>query len=252
MFGDRTDVVPLSGVYRYLRIYGKQRSVGNLWGYSIWETSAKGSRYHIADFDDDGVFDDIDQCLETPAGASVDSNGCEIISSDSDNDGVIDDLDNCPGTLINSIVDANGCAIINVNEVSSSTVQNDLDNDGEDDRLLVGGAASSQPGFTLYVFDPDLNQSGSICNGGCATNWPPLLTSDGIPSGVNNLGTITRDDGETQVTYNGRPLYFFINDTNPGDTNGHGAGGVWWAVPYSVTYVPLYDASTILEPPTRS
>ena len=82
MFGDRTDVVPLSGVYRYLRIYGKQRSVGNLWGYSIWETSAKGSRYHIADFDDDGVFDDIDQCLETPAGASVDSNGCEIISSD--------------------------------------------------------------------------------------------------------------------------------------------------------------------------
>ena len=251
LFGDRTDVVPLSGVYRYLRIYGKQRSVGNLWGYSIWETSAKGSRYHIADFDDDGVFDDIDQCLETPAGASVDSNGCEIISSDSDNDGVIDDLDNCPGTLINSIVDANGCAIINVNEVSSSIVQNDLDNDGEDDRLLVGGAASSQPGFTLYVFDPDLNQSGSICNGGCATNWPPLLTSDGIPSGVNNLGTITRDDGETQVTYNGRPLYFFINDTNPGDTNGHGAGGVWWAVPYSVTYVPLYDASTILEPPTQ-
>ena len=70
--------------------------VGNLWGYSIWETSAEGSRYHIADFDDDGVFDDIDQCLETPAGASVDSNGCEIISSDSDNDGVIDDLDNCP------------------------------------------------------------------------------------------------------------------------------------------------------------
>ena len=44
------------------------------------------------------------------------------------------------------------------------------------------------------------------------------------------LGTITRDDGSTQVTYNGWPLYYFHEDAAPGDTNGQGVGGVWFLV----------------------
>ena len=44
------------------------------------------------------------------------------------------------------------------------------------------------------------------------------------------LGTITRDDGSTQVTYNGWPLYYFQDDVAPGDTNGQGMEGVWFLV----------------------
>jgi predicted lipoprotein with Yx(FWY)xxD motif len=44
------------------------------------------------------------------------------------------------------------------------------------------------------------------------------------------LGTITRDDGAMQVTYNGWPLYYFADDTAPGDANGQGLGDVWFLV----------------------
>jgi predicted lipoprotein with Yx(FWY)xxD motif len=79
-------------------------------------------------------------------------------------------------------------------------------------------------GFSLYLFANDTAGSGtSACSGGCLTAWPPL-TAAGEPTageGVNGeLGTITRDDGTTQVTYDGLPLYFFASDTAPGDTNG--------------------------------
>ena len=79
-------------------------------------------------------------------------------------------------------------------------------------------------GFSLYFFANDEAGSGiSACGSGCIAAWPPLLV-DGEPSGdsgaTGELGTITRDDGTTQVTYNGLPLYFFVNDVAAGDTNG--------------------------------
>ncbi len=41
------------------------------------------------------------------------------------------------------------------------------------------------------------------------------------------IGTVTRDDGTTQVTYNGKPVYYFAGDQSAGQTNGQGIGGVW-------------------------
>lgn len=95
-------------------------------------------------------------------------------------------------------------------------------------------------GFSLYLFMQDTQNSGtSTCTDadGCTIEWPPLLT-DGDPvagEGVDAalLGTITRDDGSTQVTYNGWPLYLFEEDTAAGDTNGQGLdefGGLWFLV----------------------
>ncbi len=86
--------------------------------------------------------------------------------------------------------------------------------------VLVAGSN----GMTVYTFTKDVKDSGaSACTGGCITKWP-ALTGSGTPtagSGVTGtLGTITRDDGTTQVTYNGLPLYFFANDQAPGDANG--------------------------------
>jgi predicted lipoprotein with Yx(FWY)xxD motif len=81
-------------------------------------------------------------------------------------------------------------------------------------------------GMTVYTFAKDVKDSGkSACNTGCIDKWPALTVTAGTTptagAGVTGkLATITRDDGTTQVTYNGLPLYFFINDKAPGDANG--------------------------------
>ena len=57
---------------------------------------------------------------------------------------------------------------------------------------------------------------------------PEAMAGEGVD--VTLLGTITRDDGSTQVTYNGWPLYYFHEDMAAGDTNGQGVEGVWFLV----------------------
>ncbi|WP_371377976.1 fasciclin domain-containing protein [Thalassotalea aquiviva] len=97
-------------------------------------------------------------------------------------------------------------------------------------QILVGGQGSAKPGFSLYVFDNDLGSSGSVCNDACATNWPPVLVTDNDVSNIEGLSVVTRDDGSLQAAYLGRPLYYFINDTQAGDQNGQGVIDKWWLV----------------------
>jgi len=97
----------------------------------------------------------------------------------------------------------------------------------------LGEVLVNEDGMTLYLFTQD-TEGTSACTEGCATAWPPLIV-DGEPTAGNGaddalLGTITRDDGTTQVTYNGHPLYTYASDSEPGDTVGHGVGDVWYAV----------------------
>jgi predicted lipoprotein with Yx(FWY)xxD motif len=93
----------------------------------------------------------------------------------------------------------------------------------------VGEYLVAGNGFTLYTFAQDTNGS-STCNGGCAAKWPPLLQGGSLPAGVGgSLGIVAREDGQRQVTYDGKPLYFFAGDKAPGDTNGHGVGSIWFA-----------------------
>ena len=89
--------------------------------------------------------------------------------------------------------------------------------------VLVAG----KNGMTVYTFTQDVKDSGkSACTGSCLTTWPALTVAAGATptagSGASGkLGTFKRaDDGTTQVTYNGMPLYFFANDHAPGDANG--------------------------------
>jgi predicted lipoprotein with Yx(FWY)xxD motif len=84
-------------------------------------------------------------------------------------------------------------------------------------------------GMTVYVFDLDLQTPGqSSCNGECAQNWPPLIAPAGnLPSPYS---AIARQDGRSQLAYNGRPLYAYTGDSAPGQTNGDGLnafGGIW-------------------------
>lgn len=96
--------------------------------------------------------------------------------------------------------------------------------------MLVGGTNSSRPGLTLYVFDSDLGTSGSTCNDGCATTWPPVVVDDAEVNNIPGLSLIDRDDGSSQAAFKGRPLYFYANDTAAGDTNGQAVNGAWWQV----------------------
>ncbi len=100
-----------------------------------------------------------------------------------------------------------------------------LAKDGTLGDILVG-----KNGMTLYTYSKD-EANKSNCSGVCINNWPalepdgPLTAATGI-SGT--LGVITRDNGVSQVAYNGKPLYYWINDKKSGDTTGQGVGGVWF------------------------
>ena len=92
----------------------------------------------------------------------------------------------------------------------------------------VGGLGTvlvDSQGRTLYLFGADSGTK-SACSGACATAWPPLRDSGKPTAGsglnVSLLGTAPRSDGNSQVTYNGHPLYTFVMDQKPGDATGQG------------------------------
>lgn len=95
----------------------------------------------------------------------------------------------------------------------------------------LGQILSDEDGMTLYFFSRD-SRSTSTCEDGCLTNWPVFYTDDlRLDEGLDesDFAVITRDDGASQTTYKGWPLYYFANDNAPGDANGDGASEVWYA-----------------------
>lgn len=94
----------------------------------------------------------------------------------------------------------------------------------------LGPLLTDAQGWTLYIFTRDQPDM-STCTGQCAANWPPLtIEGDPVvpPDLPGTVGVVVRPDGARQVTYNGMPVYYFAGDAQPGETNGHGAGGVWF------------------------
>lgn len=89
------------------------------------------------------------------------------------------------------------------------------------------GVLTGPNGMTLYTFDRDAAGSGkSVCNGPCATNWPPLMAAAG-DTGSGDYTVITRDDGAKQWAFKGKPLYYWAKDQKPGDKTGDGFNNVW-------------------------
>jgi len=87
----------------------------------------------------------------------------------------------------------------------------------------------------IYIFERD-EENKSNCYGQCAAAWPPVFTGgrpragDGVDSSL--LGTTKRRDGRRQVTYAGRPLYYYAHE-GPGEVECHNVnlnGGLWWVV----------------------
>ncbi len=87
----------------------------------------------------------------------------------------------------------------------------------------------------IYYFDKE-SGSKSECYGACAEAWPPVLTEGAPQAGAGAqaglLGTTQRDDGTTQVTYDGHPLYLYAHE-GPSEVTCHDVsefGGLWLAV----------------------
>jgi predicted lipoprotein with Yx(FWY)xxD motif len=87
----------------------------------------------------------------------------------------------------------------------------------------------------VYIWEREPTDKAE-CYGDCAEAWPPVLTT-GKPVAAGKvkdalLGTTTRRDGSTQVTYNGHPLYYYAHE-GPGEVECHNIsthGGFWWVV----------------------
>lgn len=90
------------------------------------------------------------------------------------------------------------------------------------------GVLRDKAGRTLYTFDKDAG-SESRCYDACATAWPPFLAKPGAQA-KGGLTLHARNDGSTQWGVDGKPLYYFVGDAQPGDVNGDKSGGVWHIV----------------------
>src|SRR6266705_1398520 len=108
--------------------------------------------------------------------------------------------------------------------------------------VTVNGTSKSiltnAQGLTLYYRTSDAPPS-TVCSGGCAAAWPPLVTSgSSSPTSATSLSgklTIVSDANGNQVEYNGHPLYTYSRDTAAGQTTGEGVGGVWHVCTPSLT-----------------
>jgi predicted lipoprotein with Yx(FWY)xxD motif len=113
----------------------------------------------------------------------------------------------------------------------------------------IGQVLVNSQGRTLYLFKADQGTK-SACTGACAGAWPPLIVKGKPASGTginaSLVGTATRPEGTTQVTYNGHPLYLFAQDRKAGETNGQGVsafGAAWFALNSSGNQVSAKPSS---------
>ena len=95
--------------------------------------------------------------------------------------------------------------------------------------ILVDGAC-----FTLYAFTQDVDGV-PACVDDCAAVWPPfLLTEEAVPPLADELDPslfgVAEHASGPMLMIGDWPLYYYADDTAPGDMNGQGVGGVWWMV----------------------
>jgi OOP family OmpA-OmpF porin len=164
----------VEGRMSYDQFAGFGKAAFNSAGFVGLSLFVGGGRQGDSDGDGDGVPDRRDGCPETPPGATVDANGCQV---DSDNDGVADGLDRCPDTPAGASVDAHGCPV-------------DSDGDGVPDYL---DRCADTPGDARPVYPA------GHARAGC----PVDSDGDGVADYVDRCPNTARG---TQVDASGCPV----------------------------------------------
>jgi len=120
-------------------------------------------------------------------------------------------------------------------------------------KTKLGSVLADAEGRVLYIYTKDTKEpSVSNCYDSCAKQWPIFYAvgktefKDGIKADL--VSTTTRKDGTLQVTYAGWPLYYWVNDKNPGDVLGQAVGGVWWVLQADGTPIMATSSSSNVRP----
>ena len=111
----------------------------------------------------------------------------------------------------------------------------------------------TRSGMTLYSLSAETHGRFICKDKTCMSLWHALTVRKGTkPTGASHLATVRRPDGRTQVTYRGKPLYTFVQDTKPGQAKGEGFKdvGTWHvasvssttAAPRSPSSMPSYPS----------
>ena len=95
----------------------------------------------------------------------------------------------------------------------------------------LGEVLVDDQGRTLYGFTEDASGT-STCFDACAAAWPAVPGDTAINADLDQtlFRTADRGDGDRQLVAGQWPAYTFAGDTNAGDLNGQGSGGVWFAL----------------------
>ena len=93
----------------------------------------------------------------------------------------------------------------------------------------LGNILAGPDGRVVYLLTRDERNKSTYTG----QNWLPLTgeklgAGEGVAAALS--GAATRPDGSKSVSYNGWPLYYYVRDEKPGDTNGQNTGGVYFVV----------------------
>ncbi|KUM79195.1 hypothetical protein J7F01_27085 [Streptomyces sp. ISL-22] len=104
----------------------------------------------------------------------------------------------------------------------------------------LGEIVIDKNGMTVYRFMKDTQWPMSTkCTGDCLEKWPVVAPVDAedtegidLQGSTPNRGYVVfdRPDGIKQQSIDCVPIYTFAGDKKPGDTNGQGVGGTWFAI----------------------
>ncbi|GAA2259417.1 lipoprotein [Streptomyces ruber] len=103
----------------------------------------------------------------------------------------------------------------------------------------LGEIVVDAEGMTVYRFEKDTPwPMKSACIGACLEKWPVVAPVDAADTkGIDNKNdgrrgyvVLDRPDGLKQQSIDCWPLYTFAGDKKPGDINGQGVGGTWYAI----------------------
>lgn len=103
----------------------------------------------------------------------------------------------------------------------------------------LGEIVIDKNGMTVYRFEKDTPwPMKSACVGACLEKWPVVAPVDAADTkGIDNKNdgrrgyvVLNRPDGLKQQSIDCWPIYTFAGDKAPGDTNGQGVGGTWYAI----------------------
>ncbi len=100
------------------------------------------------------------------------------------------------------------------------------------DQAGIGRYLTDTEGMTLYTFQKD-SVGHSACSGSCVNNWPVYYREQVAPPPdlkATDFATISREDGATQTTFRGYPLYYYKGDTVAGEAKGNGIMDLWHVV----------------------